>query len=333
MGHEKPVEPFSDLHFEDGKVQAVLLHDPTVEGLDMAIYMDASGSMKEEYAYNQPSRSFVEWLRGAPRKEASNQVEPQVQWMLEYLATKDRNGLLRVAYWACGASGKDVSVVGELKGVDVKSYKFPGPERLGNYTNLTPAMKDYVKYLKQQIPEGAKRGCAVIITDGKLHDADEVKAYSAEIAREIRSGRLPRINFVLVGVGDAIDEEQLEDIAHTEYPGVGHLWCHRIAKEITQVAELVAVLVDETMTVAAGGTLYDEQGKVLKTYEGRLPAVLEFDVPPTCKAFTLEVAGQRFTQPIPEEHEDEHPEEEEEDHAPEPARAPAPARKHRGHGH
>jgi hypothetical protein len=313
MGHEKPVEPFSDLHLEDGKVRAVLLHDPTVEGLDMAIYMDASGSMKEEYEYTRPSRSFLEWLRGAPQKEESNQVEPQVQWMLEYLATKDRNGLLRVAYWACGANGKDVEVVGELKGVDVKNYKFPGAKRLGNYTHLAPALKDYVRYLKEQIPQGAKRGCAVVVTDGKLHDPEEVEAFSAEVAKEIRAGRLPRLNFVLVGVGDNIDEEQLEHIAHIEYPGVGHLWCHRIAKEITQVAELVAVLVDETMTVAAGGTIYDDKGKILKSYEGRLPAVLEFDVPEGAKSFTLEVNGQRYTQPLPDEdHHDE--DEDEEDH-------------------
>jgi hypothetical protein len=311
MGHEKPVEPFSDLHLEGGKVRAVLLHDPTVEGLDMAIYMDASGSMKDEYEYKQASRSFLEWLRGVPLKEASNEVEPQVQWMLEYLATKDRNGLLRVAYWACGSSGKEVELVGELKGVDVKQYKFPGAKRLGNYTNLTPALKDYVQYLKAQIPHGAKRGCAVFITDGKLHDPEEVEAFSAEVAREIRSGRLPRMNFVLVGVGDNIDEEQLEHIAHAEFPGVGHLWCHRIAKEITQVAELVAVLVDETMTVAAGGTIYDDRGKVLKTYEGRLPAVLEFAVPEGAKSFTLEVNGQRYTQPLPDE---EHHDEDEEDH-------------------
>jgi hypothetical protein len=313
MGHEKPVEPFSDLHREGDRVRAVLLHDPTVEGLDVAIYMDASGSMREEYQYQRPSRSFLEWLRGAPLKEESNQVEPQVQWMLEYLATKDRNGLLRVAYWACGATGKDLELVGELKGVDVKQYKFPGAKKLGNNTCMAPALKDYVRYLKEQVPKGAKRGCAVIITDGRLSDADEVQMFSAEVAREIASGRLPRLNFVLVGVGDDVDEHQLEEIAHLEYKGVGHLWCHRIAKEISQVAELVAVLVDENMTVAAGGTIYDDKGKVLKSYEGRLPAVLEFDVPEGAKSFTLEVNGQRYTQPLPDEDEH-HDEEEEEDH-------------------
>ncbi len=310
MSHEKPVEPFSDLHVEEGKVRAVLLHDPTVEGLDVGIYMDASGSMQEEYKYERPQRTFLEWIRGAPLKDPANQVEPQVQWMLEYLATKDRNGLLRVAYWACGASGRDVEVVGELKGVDVKQYKFPGAKRLGSHTFLAPALKDYVNYLKQQVPNGAKRGCAVIVTDGQLHDAEEVEKFSAQVAHDIAAGKLPRLNFVLVGVGDGIDEEQLEKIAHMEFPGVGHLWCHRIAKEITQVAELVAVLVDENMTVAAGGTIYDDKGKVLKTYEGRLPAVLEFEVPEGAESFTLEVNGQRYTQPLPDE--DHH--DEDEDH-------------------
>ncbi len=116
---------------------------------------------------------------------------------------------------------------------------------------------------------------------------------------------MPRLSFVLVGVGDQVDEEQLEDICHQEYAGVGHLWCHRIASEIKDVAELVAVLVDETMTVAAGGTITDPAGRVLKVYEGRLPAVLEFEVPEGTESFTLEVNGQRFTQPIPEEHHDE----------------------------
>ena len=31
MGHERPVEPFADLHVEHGQVRATLLHDPTVE--------------------------------------------------------------------------------------------------------------------------------------------------------------------------------------------------------------------------------------------------------------------------------------------------------------
>jgi hypothetical protein len=303
MGHdrEKPVEPFADIHFEEGRVSATLLHDPTVEGLDMAIYLDGSGSMRDEYAYRTKPRSLWEFVTGKPPHERTNEVEPQARWMLEYLATKDRNGLLRMGYWACGARGADVEILGELTGTDVKQQLFAGPKSMGQATNLAPAMRDYVTYLKGQAKQGAKRGCAVFVTDGQLHDADEVKRLSAEIARDIARGALPRTNFILVGVGKQVDEEQMEEVCHEEYPGVGHLWCHRIAEEISQMAELVAVLVDETMTVAAGGTVYDDKGRVVKVYEGRLPAVLEFEVPEGTESFTLEVNGQRFTQPLPED--------------------------------
>jgi len=185
------------------------------------------------------------------------------------------------------------------------TYTFAGPQSPGSKTCLAPAIRDYVAYLKEQVPQGARRGLGVFITDGQLHDAEEVEKLTGEIAKMITKGQMPRVNFVLVGVGDAIDEEQLEKIAHAEHAGVGHLWCHRVAKEIQNTAELVAVLVDETMTVAAGGTVYDDKGKIVKEYEGRLPAVLEFEVAEGAKSFTLEVAGKRYTQPLPDEDHDE----------------------------
>ena len=291
-----------------------MLHDPTVEGLDVGLYLDGSGSMRDEYEYKseQPRRTLWQWLTGAPKPAvtpATNEVEPQARWILQYLASKDRNGVLRVAYWACGGNGKGIEPLGELAGNQVDQYKFAGPATQGGYTYLAPAIDDYVKYLKAQIPNGARRGLAVFITDGALHDSDQVLATTAEIARAIKRGQLPRMNFVLVGVGDGIDEAQLERIAHAEFDGIGHIWCHRTAKEIRNVAEIVAVLGDETMTVAAGGTIYDDKGKVVKEYEGRLPAVLEFEVHEGCKSFTLEVSGQRFTQPLPEDddhHDEDH---------------------------
>jgi len=308
-------------------VIATLLHDPTVEGLDVALYMDGSASMENTYG----PRGILAKL-GPVR----NQVEPQMQWMLEYLATKDRDGILRVAYWATG-SGADLELVGDLDGAKAKQYKFPGPRAYGKATILLPVLRDYVAHIKREVAErGARRGLAVIITDSQLSDAEDVIAYTKQVAKEIVAGRLPRINFVLLGVGEQVDEEQMERIGHDEYPGVGHLWCHRHADRLEEMAELVAVLVDETMTVAAGGTIYDGGGKVLKSYEGRLPAVLEFDVPAGCKEFTLEVAGQRFTQPLPDEshhageHHDDDDDNDDDDHADEPA--PVTRRGH-GHGH
>lgn len=297
--HERPVEPFSDIHFEDGHVRATLLHDPTVEGLDMAIYLDGSASMTDEYK-NKVKGGLFNWIFGKPPVLEDNLVEPQVRWILEYLATKDRNGELRVAYWACG-DGTKIEVIGDLKGVDVQSYRFPGPKQFGSHTILAPAIRNYVEYLRRQVKLGAKRGCAVFITDGEIHDEEEVKRVCSNICREMARGQLPRTNFILVGVGNQVNEEQMEEICHEEYPGVGHLWCHRVAEEIGQISELVAVLVDETMTVAAGGTIYDDKGNVVKIYEARLPAILEFAVPEGCRSFTLEVNGQQFTQPLPKD--------------------------------
>jgi hypothetical protein len=303
--HEVIVKPFSDVHNRDGHVIATLLHDPTVEGLDVALYMDGSASMEDEYG----PRGILAKL-GPVR----NQVEPQMRWMIEYLASKDRDGVLRVAYWATG-DGSQLEIVGDLSGAQANDYKFPGPQFYGKGTVMLPVLRDYIAHIRNEVNKGARRGLAVIITDSQIHDAGDVKAYSVQVAKEVAAGRLPRLNFVLVGVGEQVDEEQMEDICHDEYPGVGHLWCHRVADRMEEMAELVAVLVDETMTVAAGGTIYDDKGAPLKVYEARLPAVLEFQVPPGCRSFTLEVGGQRFTQPLPEE--DDH-DEEEERHEPPP---------------
>jgi hypothetical protein len=305
--HERPIAPFADIHYEDGKVTAILLHDPSVEGLDAAIYLDGSGSMRDEYKYDKrlpppggpgAKRGILSWLFGWARpSEWTNEIEPEARKILEYLATKDRNGQLRVAYWS-----ENVQVLGELRGIDARTYRFEGPSRMAG-TKLAPVLRNYTSYLLDQVKDGARRGLAVIMTDGQIQDEQEVERLSRDIAREIATGRLPRVSFILVGVGDDVDEEQMERMCHHEFKGVGHLWCHRIAKEIGQMSELVASLVDETMTVAAGGTIYDENMKVIKVYEGRLPALLEFEVPEGSKNFTLEVNGEKFTQRLPDEEE------------------------------
>ncbi len=318
--HEVVVKPFSDLHRKGNRVVVTLLHDPTIEGLDVALYMDGSASMEPTYG-----------PRGVLAKlgPVKNLVEPQMRWMLDYLAQKDKDGLLRVAYWATG-SGSELEVLGDLEGRLAESYKFPGPRSYGKATVMLPVLRDYVAHLRSETAKGARRGLAVIVTDSQLSDPDDVRAYSQQVAREVTAGRLPPINFVLVGVGEQVDEEQMEAICHEEYPGIGHLWCHRVADRMEEMAELVAVLVDETMTVASGGVVYGEGTDVLKRYEARLPAVLEFDVPEGCRSFTLEVGGQRFTQPLPlDDHDDD--DDDDDDHGEAPS-APAP-KPRAGHGH
>ena len=312
--------PFSDVHRIGGRVVATLLHDPTVEGLDVALYMDGSASMEPEYG----PRGVLAKL-GPTR----NNVEPQMRWMLEYLSGKDRNTQCRVAYWATGAGG-EIEALGEMTGIQGKEAKFPGPTRYGLGTQMLPVLRDFIAYFRERVKDGARRGLAVIITDSVIDDGRDVIAYSGKVAEEISSGRMPMMNFVLVGVGKA-DEEQMEEISHAEFPGVGHLWCHRHVDRMEEMADLVAVLVDSTMSVADGGAVFDGRGPLLKRWEGRLPAVLEFDCPPDCSRFVLEVNGQRYEQPIPEDHGDE--DEHHDDAAPAIPAIPWRPSGHKKHGH
>lgn len=301
MTHERPQGIFSDLHREDGRVHVTLLHDPNVEGLDVALYLDGSASMKDEYGrypkghklwsflFGGTYRMLAEAVQAPEEWRQPNVVEPEARRMLEYLAGKDRNGRLRVAYWACGEHGNAIEALGELGREEAPSFRFPGPKEPGRATYLTPALRDYLWYFKTQ---EAARGLAVVISDGALYDPDQVMAVT-----ESEAAHLP-INFVLVGVGSQVNEEQLETLSHRTYGGREHVWCHRIAREIDEIAQLVAVLVDETMTVAGGGTIYDDRGKVIRVYEGGLPAVLDFPLDPECRSFTLEINGQRFTQAV-----------------------------------
>src|SRR5688572_7118923 len=139
--HETIIRPVSDVHRKGDEVTATLLHDPTVEGLDVAPYMDGSASMEDGYG----PRGVLAKLGGV-----RNLVEPQMQWMLEYLASKDRNGVLRTAYWAT-SDGSAIEVVGELDGAKAKEYKFPGPKYYGKATVMLPVLRDYVAYIREAV--------------------------------------------------------------------------------------------------------------------------------------------------------------------------------------
>jgi hypothetical protein len=297
---ERPSGIFSDVHCEEGKVRATLLHDPSVEGLDTAIYMDGSGSMLDEYGEPHLLNKLWCWLTRQQAKRGPNQVDPQIKRMLQYLASKDRNGRLKVAYWAC-QDGRKVESVGELTAADVETHQFNGPKEFGSGTYLEPALRDFVAYMREQAAQGSKRGCAIIVTDGQLSDLAGVKAYNEQIASEINKGALPPLNFVFVGVGNGVNEEEMESISHEEYEGREHMWCHRIAEEMSDLAQMVAVLVDESMSIDSSGRLLDEKGNVLAVYEGRIPAVLEFHVPEGTKKFALEINGTKYEQVIPED--------------------------------
>lgn len=331
--HERPVYPFTDIHHEDGKVRVTLAYDPKVDGMDAALYLDGSGSMADSYKYTKDAPAEVASAGGAavatPAKSSTkkggllasifgwascaaidgitkmtpagktNEVEPHARRFLEYLAGKDRNGRLRTCYWS-----DSVQTLGELTAADARTYRFAGPSHMGG-TKLYPAIEDFLRYFKTQCKEGAERGMMMIMTDGRIEDERKVKEALAEVAEGIAGGRIKPINFLIVGVGSNVDEKQLERLSHEEYEGVGHLVCHRIAEEVSDLVEVASVLVNESMTFAQEGKLYDDKGNLIRQWTKGLPAAFEFDVPEGCTSIELEVNGKKYAQKLPDEEHDE----------------------------
>src|SRR5438094_7134875 len=186
------------------RVVATILMEPHKEGAQTGIALDGSGSMSSLYGvtFGAPVSSVF-----APKK-AVNEITPVAQKLCAYLARKvDADGGTTCIYWAVGPDGKNIEVVGDLTADQAETYPFKGPSDFGTGTQLLPAVRYFVDRFRD-----APWGFFVFITDGELHDLDEVKAYSLELARAVASRRRNALKFVLVGVGPNINEGQMEEL-------------------------------------------------------------------------------------------------------------------------
>jgi hypothetical protein len=166
---------------------------------------------------------------------------------------------------------------------------------MGNSTHLLPAVKYFVERFAD-----ARWGMYIFITDGKLDDLAEVKKYCTDLARQIEKKRRNDLKLVLIGVGEEIDEGQMEELDNLETGTSVDLWDHKIAKDMKQLAEIFAEVVSESVIMVPNdGLIRDEKRNIVKDYrDSGLPALLLFDLPPHCHAFTLEVGGNVISQKV-----------------------------------
>jgi hypothetical protein len=215
--------------------------------------------------------------------------------MTAYLAdTLDADGGTSVIYWACD-DGSAVEPIGELTAAQCATAVFSGPTTLamGETTVLTPA----VKYFADRFRD-APRGMYIFITDGSLHDLEQVKQYTVELCREIEEGRRNPIRCVLIGIGSDVNENQMEELDDLDTGTGVDLWDHKIAKEMRSLVEIFAEAVSEQQIVAPTARVLDSHGRVAKNFADGLPAKACFTLPADSKWFELEVAGQRIRQSI-----------------------------------
>ena len=291
------VEPFGEVNVypsPGGKVRVVatILMEPHKEGAQTGIALDGSGSMAKLYGVEEGGGGFLASLFGT-KKQTHNEITPVAQKVCAYLARKiDADGGTTCIYWAVGPGGSQIEEIGDLRADEAERHVFGPPKNFGTGTQLLPAVKHFVERFKD-----APWGFYVFVTDGELHDLDNVKAYSVQLARDVAARRRNPLKFVLIGVGPNVNEGQMEELDDLETGTPVDLWDHKLAAEMRVLQEIFAEVVDKNARIADNGRILDPQGQTIKDFsDSGLSAFLEFEMPAGAEYFTLEVNGSKIHQ-------------------------------------
>jgi len=229
-------------------------------------------------------------------KKTNNIVEPEARKFSSYLADNlDEEGGTDVIYWACGNDGKHIEELGKLDSQIWMKTEFNGPKsnNFGQATHLLPAVQYFEKKYRP-----AKRGLFIFITDGKLDDLDQLKDFTINLAKEIEGNKRNFFKAVMIGIGEEIDENQMVELDDLDTGTDVDIWDHKIIKEMKDIMEIFAELVDENTIIGPTGTIYNSNGKVVKKFNDGVPAKGYFDLPLKSTFFIFEVDNQTIKQEI-----------------------------------
>ncbi len=105
------------------------------------------------------------------------------------------------------------------------------------------------------------------------------------------------LKFVLIGVGSAVNEGQMEELDDLDTGTEVDLWDHKLAAEMRVLQEIFAEVVDKNARISDGGRILDPAGKVVKDFsDSGMSAFLEFEILAHAEYFTLEVNGNKIHQ-------------------------------------
>jgi len=240
------------------------------------------------------AQAYDDAIKRGYLKYSENIVEPLARDFVAYLANElDAKGRTAVLYWACGDGGA-FEAVGEFSADECKTLEITGPKKVsfGLGTRLTPALDHFCKTY-----ESAPNVMFVFITDGRLEDLDQAKQFTTQLAKSIESGSRNPVKCVLIGVGDEIDEAQMEELDDLETGTDVDIWDHKIAKEMRALSEIMVELVDDVVS-SMPATISDDQGSVVKKFADGLPASVQFSMPVSSQYFELEIGSQRIKQHV-----------------------------------
>lgn len=214
-----------------------------------------------------------------------NEVQNVCRTAIPLLAEEiDADGGTTVLYWAMGADGSGIELMGDLTAEEAKTAEYKGVSDWGNGTKLMPAIRYFLTTFAD-----APMGFYVFITDGRIDDFEEVKAFTCQLSHDIAAKKVNPVHFVLVGVGSEIDTDQMAQL--DDLPDAMNLpydiWDHKIAKEMRSINDIFAELVDENRIIAKSAEIKDLEGNSVHSYTDGVPAIMRFSMPMSAKGFQI----------------------------------------------
>ena len=303
---DRPMRPLADVNVlpqSDGSHEVVVcfMPDPDIvvpgggEAESRAVLaLDASRSIKNMFGFGGP-------FGGDP-----NYVEMVARKLGEILCGVTRSGKVSMLYWALGPGGGETEEIGEVDAGGCAKVSIAGPKK-GNWGTGTQLLPP-IKYIVEEVGEKAAWTMGVIVTDGIIEDEEACMKYCARIGQELADGKRSELKLVLIGVGDEVDEGQLERFddmfEDTPLEDTVDIWSHGIAASMRDESDIMGVLfgelVSEDMEVAPSGSVLDGSGNELASFPDGMPGKFRFILPKGSTSFTVHTPKGEVTQDVSE---------------------------------
>jgi hypothetical protein len=295
----RPNRPLADVNVipqKDGSNEIVVCFMPDIdvlvgEGNSKAfLALDASVSLKKMYGFGGPFGGDPNFVQAVSRKLGA------------ILTSVTRSGKVSAIYWAVSPDGSRVEEIGEFEEAGWENAPIGGPrkEKWGRGTKLLPA----IKYGAETVAKGSDWTMGVILTDGIIEDEQDCVTYCLKIGQEMASGKRKPVKLVLIGIGEEVDEGQLERFDDMfEGTGIDYdLWSHGMVASMQDEADILGVLYGELMTeetiITPTGRVENSSGVMLASWTDGMPGKFRFILPKGDTQFVIRTPSHDITQDI-----------------------------------
>ena len=295
----RPSRPLADVNVlpqSDGSNEIVVcfMPDPDIlvgEGNSKAfLALDASISLKQMYGGGGVFEVLPNYVQAVARKLGA------------ILTAVTKSGLVSAIYWAVSPDGSKIEELGQFDENGWNQAVIPGPtkQKWGRGTKLRLALK----YDLENVAADADWTMGVIVTDGIIEDESACMDYCCKIGEEIGRGKRKPAKLVLIGIGNEVDEDQLQRFDEMfEGTGIDYdLFSHGMVASMQDEADILGVLYGELMTedtiIAASGSVEDSSGRQLASWSDGLPGKFRFVLPKGETEFTIHTPSKQIVQNI-----------------------------------